>query len=488
MFEAGNLHPASMRYPGVHSVATILAEGGALADTHAVMLTVVLFFGLFLLFVPLCVGSITNSGPAMLVGLLSGLLVLPINNLATHPTAHPTTQAVLFVPVVLYLLFGYLRDRGDRYPIGSVSAIGLLLGLSIIMTILLHPQQALTLLGAFLLITLLQYGYTTFRDTEHPINGHRRLYDQTALFTLVYLLWVPRLERIRVSVVDIVAGLLSGGTPGSAVAGRTVSLAVLGGTLEEVFVKLFGISFVYMILAGILVLALLVGETERIGPDGRSFAGYAIAAAIPAAVFFVIFLLADASDQYFRYFGFAMVIITILGAAAVTVGIDRIDNLGAKPVVSSVIGLLFVVFLVMQLLAFHPSPYMYQPSNQITDQQMSGYETAFEDRDEEIVFAGIRSGPRRYVDAYYGTESDASNEFLGTRAEIEEEDFNGDLAAAYDRRVYVPATTADYDREVRLFDELRYTERGFQQLEQSTEIDRVHSNGEFRLYLIDPDE
>jgi len=52
----------------------------------------------------------------------------------------------------------------------------------------------------------------------------------------------------------------------------------------------------------------------------------------------------------------------------------------------------------------------------------------------------------------------------------------------------VPATTADYDREVRLFDELRYTERGFQQLEQSTEIDRVHSNGEFRLYLIDPDE
>lgn len=488
MFEAGNLHPASMRYPGVHSVATILAEGGALADTHAVMLTVVVFFGLFLLFVPLCVGSITNSGPAMLVGLLSGLLVLPINNLGTHTTAHPTTQSILFLPVVLYLLFGYLRDSGDRYPIGSVSAVGLLLGMSTIATILLHPQQALVLLGAFLLITLLQYGYMTFRDTEHPINGHRRLYDQTALFTLVYLLWVPRLERIRIAIVDIVTSLLSGGSVGSGVAGRSVSLAVLGGTLQEVFVKLFGISLVYLIFAGILVLALLLGATDRIGPDGRGFVQYMIATLIVAGFFFAVFFVAAASDQYFRYFGFAMVIVTILGAAAVTVGIDRIDDLGAKPVVSSAIGLLFVIFLVMQLLAFHPSPYMYQPSNQITEQQMSGYETAFEDRDEEIVFAGIRSGPRRYVNAYYGTGSEASNEFPGSRAEISEEDFNGDLAAAYDRRIYVPATTADYDREVRLFDELRYTEQGFQQLEQSTEIDRVQSNGEFRLYLIDPDE
>ncbi|MCL9814029.1 hypothetical protein [Natranaeroarchaeum aerophilus] len=488
MFEAGTLHPASMRYPAVHSIATMLSNGAALADTHALMLTVVVFFALFLLFVPLCVASITNSGPAMLVGVLSGLLLLPINNIGVHTTAHPTSQTIMFVPVVFYLLFGYMRDRGERYPIGSVSGIGLLLGLSAITTMLIHPQQALNLLGAFLLISLVQYGYSTFRDPEHPINRQRLLYDQTALFTLLFLLWVPRLERVRVAVVDITTGLLAGGTPGTTVAGRTVSLAVLGGSLEEMFVKLFSVTFLYVILAGLLVLALLIGQLARVGPNGRGFLQYLIVAAIPASVFFVLFFVADAGDQYFRYFGFVMVLVTLMGAVAITISIDRLGTLGAKPVLSTGIGLLFVVFLVMQLIAFHPSPYIYQPSNQISDGQMSGYETAFDDRVEEVQFAGIRSGPERYVHAYYGTTSQTAEEFPGSREAIPEDAFNDDLAGAYDDRTYVPVTTADYDREVGLFQELRYTERGFQQLEHRTEIDRVQSNGEFELYLIDPDD
>jgi len=487
MIESGALHPASMRYPGIHSIATMLAEGAGLPDTHALMLTVVIFFALFLLFVPLCVASITNSGPAMLVGLLSGLLILPINNVGTHVTAYPTTQTIMFVPMVLYLLFGYVRDRGERYPIGSASGIGILLGLSAVATMLIHPQQSLNLLGAFLLISLVQYGYGTFRDPEHPINRHRLLYDQTALFTLLFLLWIPRLERVRVAVVDIITGLLAGGTPGTTVAGRTVSLAVLGGSLEEMFVKLFGISLVYMILAGLLVLALLVGQLGRVGPDGRGFVQYLIAVAIPASVFFMIFFLADAADQHFRYLGFIMVPVTILGGAAISIGIDRLGTLGSKPVLGTAIGLVFVVFLVMQLLAFHPSPYIYQPSNQIADGQMSGYETAFEDREEEVQFAGIRSGPRRYADAYYGTGSQAAEEFPGSREVIPEEEFNEDLASAYDERTYVPVAAADYDREVGLFQGLRYTDEGFQQLEHRTEVDRVQSNGEFELYLIDPD-
>lgn len=488
MFEAGTLHPASMRYPAVHSVATVLSTGGALAETHALMLTVVVFFALFLLFVPLCVASITNSGPAMIVGILSGLLLLPINNIGVHTTAHPTSQTIMFVPIVLYLLFGYVRDRGERYSIGSVSGIGLLLGLSAITTMLLHPQQALNLLGAFLLISVLQYGYATFRDPDHPINRHRLLYDQTALFTLLYLLWVPRLERVRVAVVDITTGLITGGAPGTAVAGRTVSLAVLGGSLEEMFVKLFGISLIYVIGAGLLIVALLVGRLGRVGSHGRGFVQYLILAAIPAGGFFILFLLADAADQYFRYFGFAMAIVTILGAVAITISIDRLGNLGTKPVLSVGVSLIFVAFLVMQLLAFHPSPYIYQPSNQIAEGQMSGYETAFDDREEEVQFAGIRSGPRRYVAAYYGTSSATAETFPGSREVVPEEAFNDDLTGAYDEPTYIPVTDADYDREVGLFQELRYTEQGFQQLDRSTGVDRVQSNGEFQLYRVDPED
>lgn len=488
MIEAGSLHPVSLRYPAIHSISTIISKAAALDHTQSLLLTVVLFFAIFLLFVPLCVGAITNSGPAMIVGVLSGLLLLPINNLGAHATAFPTTQTIMFVPVVFYLLFGYVRDRGERYPLASVSAIGLLLGLSTAVTLLIHPQQALTLLGAFVLISMLQYVYATYRSDTHAINTHRVLHDQTALFALLFLLWVPRLERVRVAVIDIATGLLSAGTPGSTVAGRTVSLGVLGGSLEEMFIKLFGISTIYIFLAGVLTLGTLVGSLRRIDADGRGFLQYLIAAAIPAGVFFVLFLLADASDQYFRYLGFTMAIMTIMGAAAITVGLDRLGSLEAKPVLSTVLGAVFVVFLIVQLLSFHPSPYIYQPNQQVPEHHMIGYETAFEDRDETVAFAGIRSGPRRYAEAYYGPDSQTASEFPGAREVIPEEAFNEDLAAAYDNPRYVPVTEADYDREVELFEGLRYREEGFNQLEHSNDIDRVQSNGEFHLYLVDGSE
>jgi len=68
-----------------------------------------------------------------------------------------------------------------------------------------------------------------------------------------------------------------------------------------------------------------------------------------------------------------------------------------------VIVLLLVVLLPLGLAAFHPSPYVYQPNKQVTDAQIDGYGSAFEYRQSDVQFAGIRGGPERYVDYHYGT-------------------------------------------------------------------------------------
>ena len=41
-----------------------------------------------------------------------------------------------------------------------------------------------------------------------------------------------------------------------------------------------------------------------------------------------------------------------------------------------------------------------------------------------------------------------------------------------------------YQREVVLYNGFRYPERGFERLRTSPGVDRVHSNGEYRLYLV----
>lgn len=489
MFGAGTLHPVQMRYPGVHSISIIVSRATGLDDTAAIMLTVVTFFAVFLLFIPLCVRAITGTGPALLVGVVSALLLLPINNVAVHVVAHPITQSILFSSVVLYLLLAYTLDRGERYPVwGDVSATGLLLGLTATTVILMHPQQALTLIGAFVTISALQYVYREYRSSSHPIKEHRPLYAQTGLFALLFLVWSLPQERVRVAIVDVATGLIASEEAGTAVAGRTVSLSILGGSIEEMFLKLFGVSLVYAILASVLGLAVLAGSVSRVDPDGTAFLQYLIATILPASGLFVLFLLADAGDMYFRYFGFVMLVTTVFGGVAMTVGLDRLGDLGTRPALATVVGLAFVAFLVVQLLALHPSPYMYQPNSQVGETEMSGYETTLEDRDEEIPFAGIRGGPRRFAHAYYGTESRTADELLGARGTVPEEAFNGDLAANYDQRTYVPISEADHKREVGLYDGFRYSEEGFEQLEHSTEIDRVQSNGQYDLYLIDPDE
>jgi hypothetical protein len=488
MFETGVLHPSGMRYPAVHTISVLLSKAAALTPRHALMLTVVAFFAVFLLFVPLCVGAITDAGPAVLVGAVSALLLLPINNIGTHNVAYPTSQAILFVPVLLYLTMGYVLDRGDRHELWrNVSAVGLLLAVGTTAMVLLHPQQAVNLLGAFVLVALLQHLYRRF-GSDHAIIDHRSLSFQTGLFAVVFFAWSLRLERVYVAATDILTGLVTTTTPGTAVASRSASLTLLGGSLEEMFVKLFGVSLVYAVLATAIALAALVGSVGRIDDHGTAFLQYLAVTGVPAAGFFAVFLLADAKTQYFRYHGFLMVVVTIMGAVALTVAFDRLGGLHTRPALATVVSAAFVAFLVLQVVAFHPSPYIYQPNPQVTEDEALGYETSLEHRDRDVAWTGIRSGPRRYVDLHYGTTTPAAERYPWRRGTVPERAFRrGTLEQTFDGPTYVPVTQADYDRETKLFGGFRYNEAGFDRLDEEAEIDRVHANDEFGLYLVEPE-
>ena len=485
-FESGALHPAGLRYPAIHSISVLISKAASVAPRLALMLTVVVFFAVFLLFVPLCVASITDSDAAVFVGVVSALLLMPINNIGTHTVAYPTTQAIMFLPVVLYLTMGYVLDRGKRYELWrNVSAVGLLLVLGTTAIVLLHPQQAVNLLGTFFLVAALQWLYRRF-GRDHAISDHRPLYAQAGLFALVFLLWTPRHDRVSSATTSIVSGLLTTTTPGTAVAQRSASLSALGGSLEAVFVKLFGVSLVYAVLAAALTLAVLAGA-GRVDRHGKAFLQYLVLTGVPAAGFFAVFLLADAKTQYFRYHGYLMAVVTILGAVALAVGFDRLGGLRRRPVLSTLATVVFAVFLIMQLVAFHPSPYIYQPNSHLTDEEVDGYGTALEHRGSDVAWAGIRGGPRRYVDLHYGTYTRTAEQFPWRRNEVPPPAFrNGTLEQSVDQPTYVPVTEADVERETVLFEGFRYNQSGFDQLDEEAEIDRVHANDQFELYLVEP--
>lgn len=497
----GSLSPLDLLYPGIHTVSAYTAVLTGLPLSTAVMLVVLVFFPLvYLLVVPLCVDLVSGRERAFVVGSLSALLLLPINNVSVHPNAHPTGQAIFFAPAVLYVAYRYAVTRADgegRVPRGALVALFAVLAAGVVLT---HPQQSLNVVLVLAAGVATQLVVPRLRP-DHPVAGHRSLLPPLVVIVGVFATWAPRHSRVSGATTSIFQSILFDGiTTGDAVGARDVSLATLGGSLPELFVKLFLPSLVFVLLAGALAVAVVLGRTGR---DHRgAVALYLVAALVPLGMAFLVFFAASSGDQYFRYVGFTMVPVTILGGVALTNAIDRIrgdpdgatDRPGARASggprdrrLTALVVVLFLLVVPLALLALHPSPYMYQPSGQVPESHLQGYANSFEHRAADVEFTGIRGGPRRYVDAYYGTNTARfALDFPGYEDGVPEAVFNeATYTSAYPDDRYLVVTQRAYDREAVLYEGFRYTTGGFDALGRTPGVDRVRANGGFELYYVD---
>ena len=500
---SGALAPLNLLYPGIHTTTVFVAGVTGIPLRTAMMFVVLVCYTLvFLLFVPLCVRILDGSRLALPIGLLTALLLAPVNGISVHPNAHPASQAILFFPFVLYLALRYSTrpwrasatvadggsDVGDR-----VTAAGILLALASSAVVLVHPQQALNVLLFFFAIAAVQALYRR-RRTDHPITNHRPLYAQTALVAVAFLLWAPRFPRVRGAVFYTVMSLIrQGPSAGAVVADKSGSIVALGGSVSSLFVKLFLPGTILALLAGGLILALLSGRLDDEGTDTTSLVMYLTVALVPLMGVFFLLLASSAGDMYFRYQGFIMVPVTILAAVALTRAVRSLEGgVGGRSRTGIRVGVvvLFLLLVPIGAAAFHSSPYIYKPTQHVSERQADGYASAFEHRQPGTPFFGIRGGPRRFVDAVYGTEqARESLSFPGYREKINTTAFNrANYGPRYEEDHYLVVTDASYEQEVLLYDGFRYNASGFRALETTPGVNRVRANGGLRQYLIDGEE
>lgn len=504
---AGSLAPVNLLYPGVHTTAVFVAAVTGMALRTALVFVVLACYTLvFLLFVPLCVALLEGSRLGLTLGVLAALLLAPINGVSVHPTAHPASQAILFFPFILFLALRYstgpwrtagsgaadaVADGGRSLVGDRVTAVGILLALASSAMVLIHPQQALNVVLFFAAIAAVQVLYRR-RKTGHPITNHRPMYAQTAIVAAVFLLWAPRFQRVQEALVGtVVSIILRGPSAGTVVADKSVSLTTIGGSLPVLFLKLFLPGLVLSLLAAGLIAALLAGRLDEDRSDATSLLLYLTAALVPLFGVFLLLVASSAGDMYFRYQGFIMIPVTIIGAVALARlvrGIasgrrDRGLSTGARVAVVA----LFLMLVPIGAAALHASPYVYQANAHVPQSQVDGYAAAFEQRQPGTEFFGIRGGPRRYVDVVYGTErARGSLEFPGYRDGVNTTAFNrGSYAERYEDDRYLVVSDATYQREVQLYKGFRYSEDGFRALETTPGVNRVRANDGLRQYLID---
>jgi hypothetical protein len=484
-FVSGADSPLNLLHPGIHLVSIILGAASNAPLEWAFKVMVIVFFLAFLVFVPVTVRAITGNTMGLVVGTFAAVLFLPINNISVHPSPHPTSQAILFLPFILYLLVNYLSSKPVGRNITAVSSVGVLLALSSVAVLFLHPQQALNVILVFGTVIGLQLLVRLFRPA-HRFASHHALYAQTAFLSVLFVIWAPRSERTTDTVDALTNALLHGADVGDDIAVRGSSLSVLGGSLEELFIKLVFAAFVFAIIAGIFIFLSLTGRYDGDLPERNSFVKYFGLALGPIFGVVLVYFVASATTQHFRHIGFMMAIATIIGAVALTYGAGEVRNRLSWGTVQLALILLFAILFPLTMAALHPSPYYYQDSSQVTEAQMNGYQTAFDVRDEDIPWAGIRGGPRRFVEALiYGTNTTASEEFPGLKEDIPEGVFsNGTLTTYYADGRYLAITNRAIERETGLYQGFRYSDEEFAALESTPGIDRVSTNNEFDLYLI----
>lgn len=502
---SGALNPIDLFYPGVHSLSVLISTLTGFRLERSGMMIVIVFVLVYLSFVALF-SRVLMTGVGAVVGAISGFHLLPINIVMTQVTVHPISMASLFFVLILFVFFKYVTEPHSESS-GRITATGVLLALTTSATVLYHPQQASVVLVLFGTVSAVQF-VARWRSATDRIAETRTMYAQTIFLAIVFVLWTTIHEGLTNQVAVILSSMYqtvfaSGGDAGAVVSQRSTSLADLGTSPLVIFLKLFLVSAIYSVFAGLVMLFSFVARLDNAEAGASTLITYVTYGFVVLVPFSLLQFFGDTSRLFFRYHASMMVIATLLGAYGIAYfAVNQfspmfrrrrrvIDPFGddsfvrqsrATKIRHGVVGGALSVMLLLSLVAVFPSPYLIQPSLHMTEMQAQGYNDAFALTGNETELTGAGMPPWRYRHALKGT---SGNPWGPSRVPPQEYD--------HDVTGYLRVVSADngallaftrYDRLTATvtYDGLHFSQTDFRELETTPGIDRVYSSGEFELY------
>jgi hypothetical protein len=510
----GAIDLTTIIYPAMHTLAALLGTLTTQPYRWSLLLTVPIFVAVFVLFVPLCVRLIVARSTIDPSAVFSALLLLPIAVIylpVLQPI--PTSEAILFVPAVTFVLLAYVRRR-RRF------AFGTLLVLALAFLVVLHPQHGLVfgaLLGVVLVTQFLAQTLTRTVTGPKAIAGLFVQFIMVAAIGLaVVWLWlstqslfgrgvsqlgpalfdVETTEQLRTFLAThspkaIVAELLT--NPSQPIIPRSNTLEALGVSVRTIYRRTFAVEVIYGVFA---VLALFVPVLSKVAK--RRGIRYSVVLSVvcglvPAMVLTGLYVLAGNPLQYFRYLGFVLVFVTILGGVFLWEARAAAETWLPSIPVRSVLVVGFIALLVVSSFTMFRSPYVAQQTEHVPKGQVQGYEFAFAYGASDTGFAGVSSPIYRYRDGIAGTNAssvpkasldDPRGSGLYTRVPYHFADQQ--LRAQSDEPFYLTVTAADRESKIRLYGGVEFSQADFAYLNMTPGIANIYSNGQFDLYRIEP--
>ncbi len=510
LIASGGMEWTGLLYPGSHTLGIFIRELSGTPMTRSLMYVVPVFLLVYVLFVPLTVGTLIPDRRAVFVATLSALLFLPLNEVSTHLTYHPFSLAVLFSPLVYYLCFKHLLRQAEDDSLGPLAATSLVLPLTSIGIVLFHPQAAIDLLIIVATFSFVHLA-VRWRYSNHSLANWRGLSGQVVLLAAFAFHWSSQhdetgrtLEKVSETFWALVYGTAQAG---SEVQETGDSAASIGGSIYELFAKLFLIDFVYVLLGGVIVFWLFVAP--YVGLRSRSVGGQLedskiatmllVTGGIVSVPYYLLEFFGTVSHHFFRHLGFAMVIVTIAGSFALFYVFDWAVRTDREALFKTALAVFLLAGVVLSFAAIHHSPYMYNNNAQKTDATMNGFVGAFahQPSDGEVEYAHTRLSIRRHEWAvggmpgtpwYPGRPANVSGGIAVPEAALTSnvtEYFMTRPFSGHRQDTYLAVTEAKRQKHTVAFSELYYADGTLKRIEKHENVHRIRSTGEFTLYYVD---
>ncbi|MDS0295347.1 hypothetical protein [Halogeometricum luteum] len=470
-------------YPSLHLISLALSSVLEIPLRRAFLLSMPVTYLLFAVSTPLIARSFIddNGGHSTTIGLLFSTLSTPII-VVRLPNFQPiATVAGLFILLfVVYLLFRTTQSSGLERRFSSVLLIALI-GL-----VFFHPQQALVAVALSLIFIATSNisGFSRYR--------HISTLSAVTAASIVLGYWLVTRRVLVGAAAALISGLnaarggISSATPGA-------GFQDIGGNLVTLFARTLGVQIaISIIVVGITTvsvwrLAQYYSRPNVEFPTRESMQLRYIVGFVPLIALAVVNLGSGNLPQVVRYAAALVALGTPLVVAHFAILRSRYDN-------QSVVATLTVVLLIgaaVSVPVMFRSPYVYQPAPHVTETQLDGYEWTFKNRDNQSV-ASVNTDVSRQLIALRGFEEGNRAWGEGSLRPLAPDrrgigfvpaHFNDRNLRDLSTRPYLLASTEyGYQRNVGLYDGLRFNELDYQYIE--TETNRIYSNGEFNLYRI----
>ena len=503
-------------YPGSYVFAVFVGQLGGLPANRAMLYVLFAMSLVFVVFVPLAVYTIVPDRRALFVGLFSGFLLLPVNNVSTSFIFHPYSMNALYSTLVIYLLIGHFTRAFEDDTLPSfLSATSFVLPIATAALLFFHPQTTSDVLIIFGVIAGVQLFYRLFKS-DHPMASYRAVYGQFVFLAALFIVWAGMhdgaSQTLDLLVQTVISWVTGTAEPASNVTRQANSMETLDISIYEMFAKLFLVSSVYCVLAAGVALAQFVGllgedRDGSVGSFGTAESAdsklgtlrYFLFAGLGLLPYVLIHSFGKAGDYLFRHIGFAMVIVTILGAVGLYYVLARFGrSLGStlRNVGRPAFGAIAAAVIVLSLLSVYASPFIYLPGQHVSEYQMDGYQTAFEMQpdDRTIWFGGVRQSSNRYEEAMFaapnspwGGSPDAVSSGAVTDDNITDlqEHYRTHFEPVVQRDHYFVLSEKAFETELVAYRSIRYSRANMSSIPQQESVYNIYSNGGYRLFYVD---